>query len=44
MQMDMFSQAQCVKTVKTTKQGLGAETLDNFLVAIEDYLVKVNKR
>ena len=44
MQMDMFSQAQCVTTVKTTKQGLGPETLDNFLVAIEDYLVKVNKR
>ena len=42
--MDMFSQAQCVTTVKTTKQGLGTETLDNFLVAIEDYLVKVNKR
>lgn len=43
MQMDMFSEAKCVTTTKTTKQGLGGETLDNLLIAIEDYLIKVNK-
>jgi hypothetical protein len=41
VQMDIFSETQNVKTVKTTKQGISAETLDNFFIAVEDYLTNL---
>lgn len=43
MQMDIFSCSQCVQTVKTTKQGISAEILDNFFIGLEDYLTEVSK-
>jgi hypothetical protein len=42
MQMDIFSQVHNIKTTKTKKQGLNLDILEEFFIAIEDYLTNIN--
>jgi hypothetical protein len=42
MQMDIFSQVHNIKTTKTKKQGLSLDILEEFFIAIEDYLTNIN--
>jgi hypothetical protein len=42
-QMDMFGQVQNITTSKQKKCGISLENLDNFFIAVEDYLTIVDK-
>jgi hypothetical protein len=44
MQMDIFNEVENITTIKQKKQGISLETLDNFLIAVEDYLLNVNQK
>lgn len=39
VQLDIFGNPQTVTKNKPVKQGLGVETLDNFMIAIDDFLI-----